>query len=515
MSKVSGNQPEGVADRRGLAIIFARKIKPDNYLCKLCGPADEPRADAFEARGVHRRSIDRRQHGSCDGSDSLNTREHRMMFRSILFCLAVLGGLVTVPAAAQGGGAAPVDEQQVYDEAARQAWAFVDKNYVPETGLVRATDHYDIVTVWDVGSGLLALYSANELGLLPDPEYEARMRRALQTLYTAPLFDDIAYNRAYSARTAQMVLRNDQPTTRGTGWSALDMGRLLSALKVVASNHTQFEGEVDRVVKRLRMDQMVRDGYLWGANVNRQNRVDRYPEGRMGYEQYAAQGFAVWGHRAEKALDVTANARRVNVLGVPLLADRRGEDRITSEPFVLAALEMDLWGSDLGNQARAVLAAQEARYRQTGQVTVVSEDALPVEPYHFYYYNVYHDGKPFVIDAQASMRGVRVRPWISTKATFGWNAVMPGDYTRTALQTVADAHRGASTWSAGIYEGTNERVGDGNVNTAAVILESALYRKQRHRLMRPEQRKPDAGGTPDASPTPTPAPAPVPTPTPR
>src|SRR4051812_45370758 len=51
-----------------------------------------------------------------------------------------------------------VDERQLYMNAARTAWAFVDRNYQPSTGLVRAHDTYQYVTIWDIGSTLAATY---------------------------------------------------------------------------------------------------------------------------------------------------------------------------------------------------------------------------------------------------------------------------------------------------------------------------------------------------------------------
>ena len=395
--------------------------------------------------------------------------------------LAVPGGAACQAAPAQDPAVRAADDR-LYADAAARAWSWIDRNYVPATGLVRATDHYDHVTTWDIGSALLALHAAHGLGLLADAEFETRMAAALRTLRTMPLYDGAAFNRLYSAATGAMTGRGDRLTETGYGWSATDLGRLLAALKVVASNHPRFEGEADAVVRRLDVSRIVRDGYLWGEDVQGR-RVARYAEGRIGYEQYAAQGFALWGIRAERALDVTAHARPVRVEGVELLGDRRGSDRLTSEPFFLAAMEMDLWGEPLNRLAAGVLAAQEARWRRTGQVTMASEDAVPLAPHHFYYYNVYHAGRPFTIDAQAPLGGVRIPPWVSTKAAFAWHAVMPGEYTRTALEAVAAGQQGERDWGAGILEGSGRPTGGANVNTAAVILQAALYRRLGRRLL--------------------------------
>jgi hypothetical protein len=398
--------------------------------------------------------------------------------------LLVLVGLA-LPCTVGGQNAlrGAVDDDRLFADAAVRAWSWIDRNTVEATGLVRATDHYDHVTTWDMGSGLLALHAAHALGLVDAGEFRTRASRMLRTLQTLPLYDGAAFNRLYSARTGEMIERGDVVSTRGYGWSATDLGRLLSALKIVAVHHPELEGEADAVVRRLDIDRIIRNGYLRGEDVQARNRIARYDEGRIGYEQYAAQGFALWGFRAERALDVATNARPVEVEGVGLLGDRRGSDRLTSEPFFLAAMEMDLWGEALNELAAGVLAAQEARWRRTGQVTMASEDAVPLPPYHFYYYNVYHGGRPFSIDAQAPMRGVRIEPWVSTKAAFAWHAVMPSDYTRAAVEAVASGQQTERDWGAGIFEGNGRPTGGANVNTAAIILQAALYRRLGHRLL--------------------------------
>ena len=85
--------------------------------------------------------------------------------------------------------------------------------------------------------------------------------------------------------------------------------------------------------------------------------------------------------------------------------------------------------------ALAVLAAQEARYKETGIVTMVSEDAVPDPPAYFYYYLLYHDGKPFVVTCPPWIAPTFPR-WVSAKAAFGYHALAPSDYTWRALQTV-------------------------------------------------------------------------------
>ena len=374
-----------------------------------------------------------------------------------------------------------VDERQLFLNAARTAWAFVDRNYQPSTGLARAHDTYQYVTLWDVASGLAAIYSAHELGLVSEQVYNQRMGRALATLSTMDLFERAAFNKSYDSKTGKMIDRKQRISSRGYGWSVTDIGRLLTWLRILAVNQPQFATQATNIVKRLDMSRLIKDGYLQGQDLDPTTGAMRaYTEGRMGYEQYAAAGLALWGYRAEKALDARLNALPVNVLGTTIIADRRGDERITSEPYIMMGMETGWYSPELREQAWRVLAAQEARYKTTGILTMVSEDALPDPPFYFYYYDVYRQGRPFVVDAPAGGGYVDSPRWISSKAAFAWHALLPSPYTLAVLQAVQPSAIPGRGWGAGVYEGTLRPTGDASLNTAALILEAAVYNLRGH-----------------------------------
>ena len=390
----------------------------------------------------------------------------------------------STPAAASTASTAAasvLDERQLFLNAARIAWAFVNRNYQPSTGLARAHDTYQYVTLWDVASVLAATYSAHELGLINDAVYSQRMQRALSTIAAMDLFEGAAFNKSYDSNTGRMIDRNQRISSRGYGWSTTDVGRLLTWLRIIAVNQPQFASQATAIVKRLNISRMINDGYLQGTDIDpRTGQLRVYPEGRMGYEQYAAAGLALWGFRAEKALDARLNALPVSVLGVSIIADKRGDERITSEPYIMMGMETGWYSPELREQAWRVLAAQEARYKTTGTITMVSEDALPDPPYYFYYYNIYRQGRPFVIDAPAGQGYVEGPRWISSKAAFAWHALLPTPYTLVALQAVQGAAIPGRGWGAGVYEGSLRPTGDASLNTAALILESAVYNLRGH-----------------------------------
>lgn len=363
---------------------------------------------------------------------------------------------------------------------AASAWAFVERTYHPASGFPQATDVYEFVTIWDVGSALGSYHSARHLGLISEDKYRRYTARALETLKKMPLYEDKAPNKLFSSKTGGMVDRSEKPTTKGFGWSVIDVGRLLVWLKIVAENDPQLAPTVGEVVGRLKLNDMVRDGYLRGEDTDPQTGEPRaYQEGRLGYEQYAAEGFALWGVNAEQALRFDANGKPVTVNGFTVLADKRGDDMLTSEPFVMMGIELGWKGPHWGPLSHAILAAQEARWKKTGIVTMLSEDAVPVPPAYFYYYLLHRNGKDFVVASPLGEPNDTNPRWVSAKAAFGYHALVPSAYTWTALQAVkwgSTANRG---WSAGVFEGTKKSTQSFNLNTAALVLESALYHKRR------------------------------------
>jgi hypothetical protein len=373
------------------------------------------------------------------------------------------------------------DQRALMLKSARTAWTFV-ANHSSKRGYVGATDSYPYVTAWDMGSSLAAIWSARELGLITPRQYRARIDPALRTLLEMRRYDSAAFNKMYSAQTGEMVDRATHPSSHGYGWSAIDHGRLLIWLRIVGTD-SAFTARTDSIARRIDMSRLVVDGYLRGQDLNpaygrskrriAKNRI--YGEGRIGYEQYAAEGFALWGARAEQALNFAANGKPVTLYGQTILADTRGHDLLTSEPFVMMGLELGWRTPHWRSLSLAVLAAQEARARQSGRMTMLSEDAIPHPPTYFFYYLLYRDGDRFVVTTPLGVSNERFPRWVSTKAAFGYHALAPGDYTWRAVQAVQPSGASGAGWTAGVYEATGRATKQYNLNTAAVVLESAAY----------------------------------------
>jgi hypothetical protein len=366
---------------------------------------------------------------------------------------------------------APLTAAQIAEtmDAARLAWRYFERNYNQVTGLVNATPNWTNTSMWDIGGQLIATHAAKELGLITPAEYDKRTTKTLATLETLPLFRGLAFNKLYS--TQKEAFGNGART----GWSATDLGRLLLALKIVATRDPQFAAQAQRIAHRNDFRAIVADGYLNGQMIGSNGQPWTFQEGRIGYEQYAAAGFNQWGANANNASQLLLNEEPGNVLGVSLPYDKRYNDRLLSEPFILMGLELGL-PADMRDLAARLLQAQEARFKSTGQMTIVSEDAVGVPPEYFYYYCVICNRKPFVIDLSTPGKERDNPRWVSTKGAYGWDAIMPSDYTRRAIAFVAPAKDAKTGWASGIYEGTGGSTKTVDINTSAVMLEIALYK---------------------------------------
>jgi hypothetical protein len=380
------------------------------------------------------------------------------------------------------------EERQLFSASAKAAWAYVDHHGQAGTGWIAPLSSYPFSTIWDIGSSLAALYCARQLGFLDEPAYNARMKKALETLSRVRLYNGRVFNKAYDTRNGAMLDARGQ-AGHGMGWSSTDLGRLLLWLKIVAEGSPKMRDVAQAAVRRNDFSQVVKDGYFWGEDFNGKGGTRHtYQEGRIGYEQYAAEGFAAWGFRANHASSLTENAVPITIMGQSLPADVRQWDRLTNEPFLLLGLEAG-WDRETAALVKRLLLAQQGRYQQTGRVTITGEDAIDRPPHYFYYYCVYTNGKAFGVDVQNPAAMVEGPRWVSAKSAVAFQALMPTAYTKLALQKVMKAETPAG-WGSGVYENSGESTANLNINTAAVILSAALMHQQGEPLLAAARRAP-------------------------
>jgi hypothetical protein len=171
----------------------------------------------------------------------------------------------------------------------------------------------------------------------------------------------------------------------------------------------------------------------------------------------------------------------VQVDGIPLQIDQRdlktsgASNYLTSDPYLLWGLELG-WSDAVTPQAHNLFKAQLQRFKRTGIVTAVNEDSLDRPPY-FLYYSVYANDHPWHAINVRGKAFPELR-FISTKAAFGWGALMSQEpYAQTLRDTVQNLADPQQGYFSGKYE--NPQLGKNasiDINTNTVILESLLYR---------------------------------------
>ncbi|MBD2448645.1 DUF3131 domain-containing protein [Nostoc sp. FACHB-152] len=363
--------------------------------------------------------------------------------------------------------------------AARQAWLYFQNNWNDNTGLVNSVDGFAAVTMWDQAAACAALVSARELNIIPADQFEAKMIKMLQTLASLPLYKGELPNKVYNAKTLIPVNYGQLEKKEEIGWSAIDLGRMAIWLKIIEAKYPEMRSPVQAVWKHWQVKRLTKNGQMYGTAVVK-NKEQYNQEGRLGYENYAAYGLKLWGLDVKQALDYKSNTAFVNLYGQGIPYDRRdasnsgANNYVLSEPYILDGIETGFQALPKAYADR-ILAAQEARYQATQELTALTEDNLDRAPY-FVYNSLFVNGKAWatITDTQEQHNDLR---FLSAKAAIGWHVLYNTDYTRTLADTVFNNLKSDKGWYNGLYESLHQPNKALTANNNGVILESLLYKQ--------------------------------------
>ena len=358
------------------------------------------------------------------------------------------------------------------DEIAHRAWRYMIASREPATGLYDSVIHYPATTMWDVASSVAGLVAAERLNLLSATSFRLQMQQLLNSLAKMPLYNHELPNREYNIRSLVMLDHRSLPSETGSGWSALDVARLLIWLRIVSIWYPDMKPICDRIFARWDFRRLRLNGEANGTSVEGGKEYIRQ-EGRLGYEQYAAKGFGLWGIDLPKASGY-AHSKPVNILGVALSQDDRAHSFLTSEPFFLAQMEIGSIDPVFDELSSAVFGVEKRRWEKTGVLTAVSEDSVSLEPWFVYNTILYNSaewecvgagGKPY-----PELKG------LSTKAAFAYAALSDDSYGLKLEEVAETLVHPLYGFYAGRYDrgGINSSL---NLNTNAIVLEAMLYRK--------------------------------------
>ncbi|HYD98529.1 MAG TPA: DUF3131 domain-containing protein [Alphaproteobacteria bacterium] len=398
------------------------------------------------------------------------------------------GPFATAGAGSHPGRSGPLTPEEL--ALARVAWRYFENNTQAATGLANAAHDYPSTSLWDVASYFGAVHAANRLGLIPPAEAEARLLKAAETLAGLKLSSGGCPNKVYNTLTAAPVTYKNEPGD--IGCSALDIGRLLIWMRIVEERYPATAPAIRRAVAGWGLDRLVRDGEMYGIGFDAEQKPIPLQEGRLGYEEYAAKGFRLWGHATPRA-SAPEPYGTVRLYGVAIPYDSRdprvlgAHNYVVTESYALDGIEFG-WDEpedrssgpfvhSAGWMARAaqhIYAAQERRFAATGILTARTEHQLKEAPY-FVYDTLFSDGLPW---ATITDQGESVPQFaaVALKGALGLWALFDTPYTARLFDTAKAAYDPERGFYEGVFEQGGGVIREFTANNNGIILETLLYK---------------------------------------
>ncbi|EAS43700.1 DUF3131 domain-containing protein [Photobacterium profundum] len=376
---------------------------------------------------------------------------------------------------------------------ARIAWKYFENNYQESTGLVNAVNNYPSVTWWDASSYLAGMVSALELGIIEKEEFDHRFLRFVTTLNTLDLFRGELPNKAYNTQTAAKVDYGNQPGE--IGYSALDLGRLLIWLYIIKNRYPEYATGIDSALLRWNYCNVVdENGTMFGALLEKDKPVQYLQEGRLGYEEYAAKGFELWGFNTTQAA-MPEPYSTINLYGYDIPYDTRDPRKlkahsyVVTESYVLDGIEL---GWDLVSDRSAhnksyshdwmaefalqIYRVQEERYKQTGIITARTEHQLAGPPY-FVYDTIYTDGFAWNTISETG-EFLPQYSAVAVKGAMGMWALWDTEYTDLLFDHISHLYDREKGFYEGIFENGTGLINTFTSNNNGITMEILLYKQQ-------------------------------------
>lgn len=389
------------------------------------------------------------------------------------------------------GRSGPLTDREF--QLAQVAWTYFERFFQEETGLVNAVGSYPSTTLWDTASYMSALVAAYELCVIDKRDFDTRVAKLISTLRNLDLYRGEAPNKVYQTQTGAKVNYANEPGE--VGMSALDIGRMLVWLRIIKERYPHFANSVDNVPMRWNFCNLIHDdGRMFGAFSQGDGNTRYVQEGRLGYEEYAAKGFALWGFNTSRAMSPEPLAY-TTIYDVKVPYDGRdprvfkNQNYVLTEGYILDGLEM---GWDMPNDrsddgltashgwraefANRIYLVQQRRYEQEGIITARSEHQVDGKPY-FVYDSIFADGYPWnTLDPTGAYQPDRAA--IAAKAAVGMWALWDTDYTDLLFESVADLYDPERGIYEGLYENGNGYIPLQTANNNGIILAALLYKVQ-------------------------------------
>ncbi|MGF1724064.1 DUF3131 domain-containing protein [Photobacterium nomapromontoriensis] len=358
---------------------------------------------------------------------------------------------------------------------AKKAQYYIDRNWNQQTGLIDSVQGYHHSTMWDVASGLAAILSLEGIGLYTEIEATSKIRLTLHTLERLPLYDERLPNREYDTHTAQPSGNYSSSSSKGNGWSALDIGRLLIWLEITARHKPQFISQITAIKTKWQLSDIIKDKTLYGELKTSQHQRYRQ-EGRLGYLQYAAQGLELAGFDVSNAFQPDHISSTI-IDNTIIYTDDRNLPYFTADPYVLNAIELgqtNAWW----DQLIPLFHLHKNKSRQERKLWIFAEDAMDRSPW-FSYNNIYIYGKSWLSTAPGG-KPIENPQIFSNKVAQGFSVIFYDDeFSQQLSQQIIDNSLAFRAIPTGLYKDNAPNTAF-NINTNSLVLASLWYKHRNY-----------------------------------
>jgi len=376
---------------------------------------------------------------------------------------------------------------------AEAAWQYFVHATQEKTGLANAVGIYPSTTLWDTASYLSALVSAYELGIIDKREFDQRTLRVIGAIRDFDLFRGELPNKVYNTQTGAKVDYANKPGE--IGYSALDVGRILVWFYILKQRYPYLANSVDQTVLRWNFCHAVdAQGRLYGSAVDKDGKTQYHQEGRLGYEEYAAKGFGLWGFDTRRASQAMPYAF-IDINGVQVPYDSRDprvyhtQNYVLTESYLLDGIELnwDLPDDDYSDPqlhtdgwraefAQRIYLVQERRFEQTGMLTARTEHQVDGDPY-FVYDTIFSDGYAWnTLSPRDEFAPDRAA--VAVKGALAMWTLWATPYTDKLFEAVADLYTPDGGFYEGLYENGKGFIPLQTANNNGILLAALLYKVQ-------------------------------------
>lgn len=231
---------------------------------------------------------------------------------------------------------------------------------------------------------------------------------------------------------------------------------------------------VDQIEAKWSLTSAVHNQTLYGTKLSAKSEYYRQ-EGRLGYLQYAASGFALFGFDVSKSYQ-NESIEQVMIDEIPFYIDARNMPFSTSDPYILTRLELGEF-TRWWEQLDTVYSLHKMKAEKTNKVWIFAEDAMNRTPW-FAYNNLYFYGKSW-LSTSAGGKPVENFQIFSNKAALGFGMIYDDQFADELVNQVIDNSLYSRSIPTGVYSDGLENKSY-NINTNSMVLSSLLF-KIRHK----------------------------------